>query len=580
MPHVPPEVIDEIRNVANIVEIISEYVSLRKVGKNYVALCPFHQEDTPSFTVSEEKQIFHCFGCGVGGNVFTFLMQYKQCSFFEALEEVANRYGINLPKVGFTPEEEAAYNRRKQILMINQWAAKFYHHYLLQSPEAQKAREYFTKRGIGKDTIAAYLLGFAPSKWDALTKFLRQKEADLALAVETGLVIEKTEGKLYDRFRERIIFPIFDFKGQVIAFGGRVLDESLPKYINSPETPVYKKGFNLYGAHVAREWCRREDKVLVVEGYFDLLSLHAVGIKYAVATLGTALTPNQIRLLKNLASRVVIVYDADAAGQKAAIRALPLLLKEDLVVDILLLPSGDDPDSFVQREGGEAFLQLLNYAQPLLDWYLKKGEEETKTDLNQRYQFLREAINVVSFLKNPLMQSHYQDKICQLFSLDPSLLATLKPSQAHSFHEVGPTLDFIEDMPGFEKNIIKFILSYPDYLPWFIKEDILEEVKHPLLHSLLKKIVKFYEEYNTLNVNSLIMDIEEPLRKLIVRWSIEEGEYAEPDEIAQGFLRLLRERQFKKLLKAIKEAEGQGDWQRLSALLRQKNELACNLKKN
>ncbi|MCD6319488.1 MAG: toprim domain-containing protein, partial [Candidatus Desulfofervidaceae bacterium] len=300
----------------------------------------------------------------------------------------------------------------------------------------------------------------------------------------------------------------------------------------------------------------------------------------AVATLGTALTPNQARLLKNLASRVVLVYDADAAGQKAAIRALPLLLKEDLVVDILLLPSGDDPDSFVQREGGEAFLQLLHHAQPLLDWYLKKGEEETKADLNQRYQFLQEAISIISLFKNPLMQSHYQDKICQLFSIEPSLLATLTPPQAHSLHRQDTPFISIESMPAFEKNIIKFILSYPEYLSWFIKEDILQEVKHPLLHSLLEKIVKFYEEHNTVDVNGLIMDIEESLKKLITRWSIEEGEYDKPEEIAQGFLRLLRERQFKRLLKAIKEAEIQGDWQRLSVLLRQKNELACDLKRN
>ena len=585
MSLIPPQFIEEVKNVASIVEIIGEYVPLRKRGKNYVGLCPFHQETAPSFTVSEEKQIFYCFGCGVGGNVFTFLMKYKQCSFYEAVEEVAQHYGISLPKESVSPQEDIYYKKRKNLLTLYQWVAEFYHRYLLQNPEAQKAREYLSKRGIGKDTVVTYLLGYAPSRWDALTNFLQKKELDLSLAVEGGLLAKGERGKIYDRFRARIIFPIFNLKGNVIAFGGRVLDDSLPKYINSPETLIYKKGFNLYGAHVAKQWSQKEEKVLLVEGYFDLLSLHACDIKYAVANLGTALTPPQARILKNLASKVILVYDADPAGQKAAIRSLPILLKEDLDIDILLLPAGDDPDSFVQREGKEAMLLLLQQTQCLLDWYLKQGEKETKKDLNQRYQFIQEALNMVSLIKNPLTQSYYKDKICQLFHIEPSLLLNLnkksKSSKATSVCQPGrqETFDLEETLPIFERNVVKFLLHYPQYISWFDLDELSSEIKHPQLALLLEKIIKSYQNMGKVDIENLMLELDPSLQRFIARWVLERHKPVDSEEIAHGLLHQIQEKKFKSLLKEIQEAEKKGDWQRLFLLLRQKNKFACNLKK-
>ncbi len=581
----PPQFIEEVKNVASIVEIIAEYVPLRKRGKNYVGLCPFHQETAPSFTVSEEKQIFYCFGCGVGGNVFTFLMKYKHCSFYEAVEEVAQHYGISLPKGSVSPQEDIYYKKRKNLLTLYQEVAEFYHRYLLQNPEAQKAREYLSKRGIGKDTVVTYLLGYAPSRWDALTNFLQKKELDLSLAVEGGLLAKGERGKIYDRFRARIIFPIFNLKGNVIAFGGRVLDDSLPKYINSPETLIYKKGFNLYGAHVAKQWSQKEEKVLLVEGYFDLLSLHACDIKYAVANLGTALTPPQARILKNLASKVILVYDADPAGQKAAIRSLPILLKEDLDIDILLLPAGDDPDSFVQREGKEAMLLLLQQTQCLLDWYLKQGEKETKKDLNQRYQFIQEALNMVSLIKNPLTQSYYKDKICQLFHIEPSLLLNLnkksKSSKATSVYQTGrqETFDLEETLPIFERNVVKFLLHYPQYISWFDLDELSSEIKHPQLALLLEKIIKSYQNMGKVDIENLMLELDPSLQRFIARWVLERHKPVDSEEIAHGLLHQIQEKKFKSLLKEIQEAEKKGDWQRLFLLLRQKNKFACNLKK-
>jgi DNA primase len=577
MAYIPPQIIEETKNIASIAEIIGEYVSLRKVGKNYLGLCPFHQERTPSFTVNEEKQIFHCFGCGIGGNVFTFLMKYKQYSFYEAVEEIANLYGVVLPKEKSSSKEEAIYRQRKSLFTINRLAAEFYHHYLLKNTEAKRAREYLAKRGIGKDTIVTYLLGYAPSNQTTLTKILEQKGVDLSMAVEAGLVLEKERAKVYDRFWHRIMFPIFDVKGNIIAFGGRVLNETLPKYINSPETLIYKKGFSLYGVHVAKQWCQKQEKVLLTEGYFDLLTLHACGIKYSVATLGTALTPTHVRILKSLAPKVILVYDADSAGRKAAIRSLPLLLKEDLTVDILLLPSGDDPDSFVQREGKEAMFSLLEETNCLLDWYLKQGETETRYDLKKRYQFLQEAFNIISFIKNPLMQSYYRDKICELFHIEVSVALNLKKKNKPSQGIEGNS-PLEETLPPFEKNVVKFLLRFPEYISWFNAETLLSEIKHPVVSLILKQMLNQYKTTGHIEVSSLMIEMDESLQKFISRWALENVEHYDCKEIANGLLLQLRKRRFKSLLKKIKEAEEKRDWDKLLLLLKEKNKIACGLK--
>jgi len=569
---IPPEIIEEVRNTANIVDVIGDYVPLKRVGKNYVALCPFHQEDTPSFTVNEEKQIFHCFGCGIGGNVFTFIMRYKECSFYEAVKEIANRYGIFISKISFSLEEEKKYQHKKQLFFINKKAAEIYHHFLLKHPLAEEARNYLRKRGIKSETISDYSLGYALPQWDILTRFFKSEKIDIELALESGLIIEK-EGKIYDRFRNRIIFPIFNEKGEVIAFGGRVLDDSLPKYINSPETPIYKKGHNLYGYHIARPWCQKEGKVLVVEGYFDLISLHASGIKNVVATLGTALTPMQARLLKQLASKIVLVYDADTAGQKAALRALPILLKEGLKIEILILPEGDDPDSFVQREGENAFLRLINKAEDILEWYFYSGEKETRSDLNLRYQFLKEAMDIISLLKNPLSQFHYRDKLCHIFGVNSSILPSIAKKDENN-------ANFEEILPPFEKNVVKFLLHFPNYIPQFVEEHVLEVFKHQELRFILEKMIETYEKKGRFEVSEFIIEMDERSSSLISQLSVLNDVHQDPQNVVQGLLQQLKQRHFKALLRRIKEAEEKKDWQQLLNLLQKKNHLAYDLKRS
>jgi len=576
---IPHDKIEEIRNVANIVEIVGEYIPLKKIGKNYVGLCPFHNETSPSFTVSEEKQIFHCFGCGIGGNVFHFLMRYRQCSFREAVEEVANRYGLSLPKTKMTPKEEETYRLKKDILTINEQAARFYHQYLTEEKDAERAREYLRARGIGRDTISDYMLGYAPSKWDALTQFLQRKGVSTALAVQGGLLIEREDGGVYDRFRDRIIFPIFDSRGRVIAFGGRVLGDGLPKYINSPETPVYQKGFCLYGVNVAKVWSQKEGKVILVEGYFDLLSLHARGIRYAVASLGTALTPAQIRLLKGLSPHIILIYDGDTAGKKAAKRSIPLFLREDILVDIALLPEGQDPDSFISQVGKEGFLNLLSQAKPLIDWYLASGEEETRDNFERRYQFLQEASNVIFQFKNPFKKSHYIGKLCQLFHVDQALIQDLhKNSKDISLGSdlLAAFLNSLTPDERFQLRTIRYLFSYPQMVHEFARENAFKEIVHPLFRQLLDLICEIYERKNELSLSELLLNTQEDIIKsLITKWAIETSPFKLEDgyEILRAIKqkRLKRERQ--KILTKIKDAEERKDFSKVLELLKEEKRL-------
>ena len=320
---IPEDKISEIKHSADIVDIVSDVVLLKKAGKNLVGLCPFHSEKTPSFTVSPDKQIFHCFGCGVGGNVISFLMKQEGLSFPEVARHLAKRYGVSIPEGPVSPEQKRRMSERESLFDLNRRAMDYFHETLLKSPAGEKARSYLSKRGISAKTIDAFKLGFARDGWDHLLRYFSGRRIPRALLEKSGLILARKDSSgYYDRFRNRIIFPIFNASMQVIGFGGRVLDDALPKYLNSPETAVYNKSRSLYGIHRAKEKCRTTGTVFIVEGYFDLLTLHQHGIENAVATLGTALTAEHVRLLTRYASRMILVYDSDEAGIRSAQRCI------------------------------------------------------------------------------------------------------------------------------------------------------------------------------------------------------------------------------------------------------------------
>ncbi|MBI2095309.1 MAG: DNA primase [Candidatus Omnitrophica bacterium] len=364
---IPDAVLSQIQERLDIVEVVSDFVPLRRAGRNFKANCPFHEERTPSFVVNPDKQIFHCFGCGVGGNVFSFLMKFEKKDFREVVEALAEKTGVEIPKD--RTENPAAQKRTAQALEANRLALEFYHECLLTKAEAQTARRYLESRGIRRETIEHFKIGYAPESWDALYRALKDRASEETLE-KNGLVLPKKGGGFYDRFRGRVIFPILDAKGICVAFGGRVLDQSLPKYLNSPESEIYSKGRNLYGLFQARKSVRENDGAVVVEGYMDLIACHQAGVTGVVASLGTALTEEQARLIRRHTSNVTILYDADKAGEMATLRGLEIFLEQALEVKVVRLPEGHDPDSYLQERGGEALKAELAGAKSLFEFRL------------------------------------------------------------------------------------------------------------------------------------------------------------------------------------------------------------------
>ncbi|MHB8927896.1 MAG: DNA primase [Bacillota bacterium] len=376
------EFIEEVRSRNDIVDVIGEYVTLRKTGKNFVGLCPFHHEKTPSFSVAPDKQMFYCFGCHAGGNVFHFLIKRDNLTFPEAVAKLAERVALPLPEPELSPEEAQRRQEREAYLNALELAAEFYRLALLRSRQGAAAREYLKGRGLTAETVERFRLGYAPDAWDLLLNALTRKGFSPKVMEGAGLVLRNRErDSYYDRLRNRVVFPIFDVRGRVIAFGGRVLDDSLPKYLNSPETAVFAKGRNLYALNLARPAIRENGRAILVEGYMDAIACHQAGVANVVATLGTALTRDQGAILSRLAPETVIAYDADTAGQSATLRGLEILGEAGCRVKVAVLEEGKDPDELIRRRGPEAFREAAAKALPLVDYRfalaMKAGDPAT-----------------------------------------------------------------------------------------------------------------------------------------------------------------------------------------------------------
>ncbi len=364
----PDDVIEEVRLNNDLVEVVSEYIRLQKKGGSYFGLCPFHREKTPSFSVEPVKQFYYCFGCNNGGNVFHFIMNIENLDFPEALRFLADRAGIVIPEPD-DDQEQHKIKLRREILEINRDAARFFYS-CLSGKNGSEAQRYLFNRGLSHQTIRRFGLGYAPRGWDALTKHLIHKGYNEKSIIEAGLSLKSKNGNPIDRFRNRIMFPILNIRGNIVAFGGRVMDNSLPKYINSPETLVYSKGKELFGMHLAKK--SSEKKLLVVEGYMDVISLHQAGVDYAVASLGTALTNMHGRILKKYANEIIISYDADSAGRKATERGLEVLSRLGCRVKVFLIPEGKDPDEFIRKNGSEKFKKQVDRALSILEYKIRQ----------------------------------------------------------------------------------------------------------------------------------------------------------------------------------------------------------------
>lgn len=508
------ELIDEIKNSNDIVDVISQYVILKRSGRNFFGLCPFHKEKSPSFSVSPDKQIFHCFGCGAGGNVIHFVSKIENADFKEAISILANRAGIELPTLN-NYEDNKTLMLKTKVYEINQIAAEFYHHNLYR-PTSKTAQEYIKKRKLDNKTLKSFLIGYS-GNYDELYKILKQKGYKEEEILASSLVNKTDDGKYIDRFRKRVMFPIQDIRNKVIAFGGRVLDDSKPKYINSPENIVYSKGRHLFGLNVAKKSDLKN--IIIVEGYMDAISLYQRGITNVVASLGTALTEAQGRLLRRYSERVTIGYDSDGAGQAATLRGLEILQNIGCDVRILQISGAKDPDEYVIKYGPERFLKCVEQAISLVEFKVKMLKQNLNLEnINDKIKFLNEVAKILANVTNSIERELYIEKIATEYKVSKESIygevnkliyakntgekILEKPIIKKEVKKEKPKID--EAIVKRENLIIYLLINYPQESYNKIKNIVLEQdIKLEANQKILKKM---YEEIEKGNINIDILN--------------------------------------------------------------------------
>jgi DNA primase len=568
---IPDEKIAEVRDSANIVDVISQHVSLKKAGKNHVGLCPFHADKDPSFTVSEEKQIFHCFGCGQGGNAFSFLMQYHNIGFPEAVRMLAQKQGIVVSMGNISPEQKRQLEEKERLFQINGVAAKYLRHNLRKSPSGKMAREYLKRRKMTSQVVDRFLLGYAPPGWDNMTNYLTSRGISLPDVEKTGLIIPKRNG-YYDRFRARIMFPIVDIHDRIVGFGGRCTDDSLPKYLNSPETPVYHKSRSLYGLPTAKDACRHSGSVFLVEGYFDVLALNCHGIHNVVAALGTAVTRQHIRVLKGYAKRVILVFDSDEAGMKAAERSLPLFVEEKMEAYVMSLPEGRDPDSYIFEVGPDRFRKLADNASDMMAFLVTSAIKKNGLSLQGKIRIVDSLKGPLGALPDSVSRAVYVKELAERLGIDESaILEKIRISVRKSTNTVSTART--KKGSRLEKTLIAMMLQSPEMLSDFDAQEVVDSMETAVLRTLGRIILEKYRANEILVGADLITEMEDPkIRKIITSLSVGERSWDREScmKIVGQYKNNLRKRQEKALLRKIKDAEKADNQVLLNQLLEEK----------
>jgi DNA primase len=481
--------IDDVKQRLDIVQIVSEYVKLQKSGRNYKSVCPFHSEKNPSFFVFPERQSWHCFGaCGTGGDIFSFIMKKEGVDFGQALRLLANKAGVTLVAQA-TPQRQAQNKEREKLFEINEAAAEYYHYVLMNTSVAETARNYVTRRGLSPETIKNFQLGFAPEGWDTLKQYLKGKDYKESELSAAGLLVERDEKNNYDRFRNRLMFPIRNIQGNVLGFGGRALDDSLPKYLNSPQTPVFDKSSSLYGIDHAKTAIRQKDQAVIVEGYIDVLAAHQHGYNNVVASMGTAMTDKQLAILKGLTRNLILALDADAAGEEAVSRSGEMVDKmlpvppefygwvkyedaQNAEVKILILPPGKDPDEVIMGDASQ-WQKLITDAKPMVDFIFET--QVAKSDLasaRDKSTTVEKLLPLLFEMKDPLRQAHYLDRLARLLKIDEHVLSdalrkfkTLRKRRETAGVKSKPVTTTIISSSPLEQYCLALLLQYPDLKP-------------------------------------------------------------------------------------------------------------------
>lgn len=566
------DTVEAVRAAADLREIVSDYIPLKKSGARFRALCPFHTEKTPSFYVDADKQLFYCFGCGAGGDVFKFLMLYEKMEFPEALRTLAGRYGITI-----AAGRGAENSDRQKVLAVNREAAGYFREQL-QRPAGEKARTYLAARGIAAETVERFMLGYAPDGWTGLKSRLvaRLPEEQGVLA---GLLARKAEtGRTYDRFRDRVIFPIVNLADEVIGFGGRVLYEGEPKYLNSPETAAFSKGENLYGLAQAREAIRKQGRAILVEGYMDVIALHQSGVTEAVGTLGTGFTAGHVRLLKRYTDQVVVNFDPDAAGRAATRRSLEVLLENGFEVRVISLPAGKDPDLYVREQGAEGYRARLGEALPYIEYLAREvGRRVDLARTKGKVEALNEVLPFLARLDNPVERAGQVEMLATVFGIEDRLvLQELKEAVRERRKELGPgvltaaTYGVRGGVSEAESRLVRAMMDARE-----VREAILREMEDGDLDTsrvgeIVKAVGRLVEKGDEVTYPRVGAEISDPARDILTRIAALPHPPATLEE-GRGCLKGLRAEKLQRQMGEIQKwLEGSGGAVDVDDLLRQK----------
>ncbi len=573
----PEEFITEIREANDIVEVISNYVSLKKGGANYKGLCPFHSEKTPSFMVSPAKQIFHCFGCGEGGNVIHFMMKQEKMHFPDAVTALAERCGKPLPTLERVPEDPARKEEKARLYDINRAACEFFRKERLGNPAALR---YLKDRGIRDESLSTFAIGYAPDAWESLNRHLTRQGFKTREQEQAGLVLQRQKGDgVYDRFRNRVIFPIVDIYGRPFGFGGRVLDDSTPKYLNSPETPIFDKGANLYGLNLAYEAVRKQDYVLLVEGYLDVITAHQEGILNIVATLGTALTERHLRKLRRYTRNLALFFDSDAAGLKAAERSFDLCVPAGMKVKVVVLPDGEDPDSFIRAEGKAGFSEAMSGARPIMDFMMEQSTGgKTPETVEEKVAVTEKLAPLLARIPDAVEQELYLKKAAALLGVEAStLLKKLQSGRRRS----SPGKNAVEKpdeetrkraIPVWERDFVGWMVEHPEEIAKVRKRILPDYFLDPGLRKVVEAIQELPDSaLDRETVSARIQQTDPQLAGSLSGYSLEQRDASDIEGLLSRLhLEHLKNRQ-KKLQKALKSAE-KGSAEETNFLL-EKNQL-------
>ena len=593
---IPPATLQLIRDRIDLIDVVSRYVTLSKTGQNYKGLCPFHSEKTPSFSVSSTRQMFYCFGCGTGGDAFAFLMKYEGMGFQEAVRELGRQAGVSVHSEGNRRRGAPTLSSRERFEQIHGWAASWFQENL-RSPQIGKiARDYVEQRGIRSRALETFGLGYVPQGWDGLVRSLRKRGVTDEEMIQSGLVVHKPPqtadraavGRYYDRFRGRVMFPIFDLRGSIIAFGGRVCEAGeTPKYLNSPETPFFNKGRSLYGLDQAREAATRLHRLLVVEGYFDVITLHQAGVTHVVAPLGTALTKDHVETIRRFATTIMLLFDGDAAGKGAALRTLDLFVNTGLTIQVIALPAGDDPDTFVRREGVEAFLKLEQGATGLIEFAVTTCLRSHPThSVEDRVRSADDVLRILQKIRNPIEKEEYTRLVSEQLGIRQELLIKRYPtllapplSRGPSPKRVARSTHVACLRQNREERDLIILLLQGQFEPTHVHQLKSELFTDPQYRRIIEIALQHVGTDGFVNIQQLQAETlnDQECGSIVAQLALEEQYFDEPEQYLQECLAALERKHLQKdlqtLISRLRVAEREKRQDDMHHLMRQINVL-------